>query len=77
MSHETSRDELVALVRYIMAGMPGASEQEASLAVAQFQAAVPDPHGTDLLFYPGHAFDHEPTAEEIVDRALSYRPFRM
>jgi hypothetical protein len=77
MSHETSRDELVALVRYIMAGMPGASEQEASLAVAQFEAAVPGPHGTDLIFYPGQAFGHEPTAEEIVDRASSYRPFQI
>ncbi|PUB23954.1 colicin immunity protein/pyocin immunity protein [Promicromonospora sp. AC04] len=77
MRHETSRDELLALVRYIMAGMPGASEHEASLAVAQFRAAVPDPNGTDLIFYPSHAFDHEPTAEEIVERALSYRPFQM
>ena len=77
MSHETSRDELVALVRHIMVGMPGASEQEASLAVAQFRVAVPDPNGSDLIFYPGHAFDHEPTAEEIVDLALSYRPFQL
>jgi hypothetical protein len=39
-----------------------------------FVAHVPHPEADDLIFYPDRHFGHEPTAEEVVDRALSYRP---
>lgn len=37
------------------------------------QANVSHPEVSDLLFYP----DREMTAEEIVERALAYKPIRL
>jgi hypothetical protein len=68
-----SRDELVELVRRIMAG-GGGSREEADRLVAVFVESVPHPEADGLIFYPDQYFDHEPTAEEVVELALSYRP---
>lgn len=71
------RTELVRMVRFIMDGMPGLSEEEQDRAVAEFEDAVPDPDARDLIFYPGDHFDSSPTAEQVVERALSYRAIQL
>jgi Colicin immunity protein / pyocin immunity protein len=47
--------------------------EEVDSLVAEFQRGVPDPAGSDLIFRSSNHFDHEPTAAEVVDRALRYR----
>ncbi|WP_129787205.1 bacteriocin immunity protein [Promicromonospora panici] len=74
---EERRAELVRMVRFIMDGMPGLSEEEGSRTVAEFENAVPHPAARDLIFFPDEHFDSEPTAEEIVERALSYRAIQL
>lgn len=71
-----TRDELIELVRLIMAGA-GGSQEEADRLVDVFVANVPHPEADDLIFYPEKAFGREPTAEEVVDRALSYEPIAL
>lgn len=71
-----SRDELVALVRRIMAG-EGGSQEEADRLVDLFLENVPHPEADGLIFYPDEYFGHEPTPEEVVDAALSYRPIEL
>ena len=71
-----SRDELVGLVRRIMAG-EGGSQEEADRLVDLFLENVPHPEADGLIFYPERYFGHEPTAEEVVDAALSYRPIEL
>ena len=70
------RDELIELVERIMRA-EGADEAEADALVDRFEASVPHPAASDLIFYPDAHFGHEPTAEEVVDRALSYRPLEL
>ena len=53
------------------------NDEESDRLVAEFEAGVLDPHATDLIFWSNKHFDHEPTAAEIVDRALSYRPIEL
>jgi Colicin immunity protein / pyocin immunity protein len=70
------RDELIALVRRIMAG-EGESQEEADSLVDRFVANVPHPRADDLIFYPDEEFGHEPSPEEVVDRALGYKPIEL
>jgi len=68
-----SREEMITLVRKIMRGEGTEAEQDANVAL--FRANCLHPNGTDLIFWP-HGFPHdptkpEPTAEEIVDKAMS------
>jgi hypothetical protein len=62
------REELVALVRKIQAAE--GSEQEMDAWIDELQSRVPHPAVTDLICYG----DHEWSAEDIVERALAYRP---
>ncbi len=51
------------------------TEEEDDHYLQLFENNVPHPGASDLIFWPEREFGaHEPTAEEIVDRALSYRP---
>ena len=42
--------------------------------IDSFEAAVPYPGASNLIFYPEEMFDSEPTAEQIVDVALGLEP---
>ena len=44
-----------------------------------FADSVVHPAATDLIFYSDKYFraSHEPSAEEIVDKALAYKPIEM
>lgn len=64
----TKREDLIVLVRKIMSC--SGSESEIDAWLDQFQASVPHPAVTDLIYYG----EREYTAEEIVDLALGYRP---
>jgi hypothetical protein len=71
-----TRDELIGLVQQIMAAA-GDSEEEADRLIAVFEENVPHPAASDLIFYPDQYFGREPSAEEVVDRALDYKPIEL
>lgn len=71
-----SRDELIDLVRRIMAA-EGESQEEADDLVDLFADNVPHPEAEDLIFYPEKHFGREPTPGEVVYRALSYKPLQL
>lgn len=70
------RQRLIELVEKLMTG-GYETEAEDDAALAEFEAGVLHPRASDLIFYPASEFDHEPTAAEIVDRALSYRAIEL
>ncbi len=72
VADDNERQELVDLVKRIRSGSIETEEDE-DRAIADFVSRVPHPRSTDLIFHPHLEFDRDPTAEEIVDRALSYR----
>jgi len=67
------REPLIELVRRLIAGAYG-SDAELDRDVAVFAAAVPHPRAVDLIYQWRGEFEREPSAEEIVDKALAYRP---
>ena len=69
-----SRSEAVALVLRLMTG-DYTSEAEADAWVEQLKRSLGCPHITDLIFYPEDG--GSPTAEDIVERALAYRPIAL
>jgi hypothetical protein len=71
-SHRAARDYLVQLVTRIMAG-DFEDEAEEDRAITEFVSSVPHPRATDLIFHWSADFDEEPTPDEVVDRALTYR----
>ena len=72
----SERDRLIAIVQRILDG-DYSSDEEVDSLVAAFRRGVLDPAATDLIFCSSNHFDHEPTAAEVVDRALSYRPIEL
>ncbi len=66
------REELVQLVQSIMDAVGTEEEQEEMLSI--LEASVPDPNVSNLIYYPPDS--NELTAEEVVDRALSYKPIQ-
>lgn len=70
------RERLVALVERLLTG-DFKSEEEGDRALAELEGQVPHPGVSDLIFHWRSEFASEPTAEEVVDRALSYRPFEL
>lgn len=72
----SDRATLIELVRRIVSGNY-ASEAEVDRLVGAFEAAVPHPRAAGLIFFWDDEFDEEPTPEQIVDRALSYRPIEL
>ncbi len=61
----------MGLVRLIVAG--DGSEDQINEWVETLERNVPDPNVSDLIFYP----DEPMTPEEIVDKALAYKPIRL
>jgi hypothetical protein len=70
--HEAlSRAELIDVTRRLQAAEGSEPEQERLLEL--LLASVPDPHVADLIYWPPSPL----TPEEIVDRALAYKPFML
>lgn len=72
----TDRDELVQVVQRLIDG-DFDSERETDVAVSFFSSSVPHPRAMGLIYYWVDEFDHAPSAEEVVDRALAYRPIEL
>lgn len=72
MDDRAPRTELVALVARIMSGDYN-SESAQDEDVRRLQQAVPHPRVTDLMFLDERGL----TPEQVVDEALSYRPFEL
>jgi hypothetical protein len=72
------REHLIALVRQIMAVDPP-TEEEQNRLIHLFEANVPRPGASDLIFWPKTVpgVDRELSAEEVVDLALSYKPIAL
>jgi hypothetical protein len=68
MKKVKTKQELIALVQRIL-DCEG-SEGDIDVWLDEFQASVPHPAASDLIYYDAQ----ERTAEEIVDLALAYRP---
>ena len=64
-----SKDQLIELVKKICEA-EFETEAEYDMALELFLNSVPDPEAPNLIFY------HKPelTPEEIVEKALSYKP---
>jgi Colicin immunity protein / pyocin immunity protein len=56
-----------------------ADEDEENRLVTLFEDSVVHPEASDLIFYPAKYFGdgHEPSADEVVDAALAYRPIEL
>jgi hypothetical protein len=67
---------LVQLADRLIAG-DYRSEAELDRDASEFKAAVPHPSPLDLIFHWQTEFDHAPSADEVVDRALAYRPIEL
>ena len=64
------RAELIAIVRRIMDA--DGTESEIDALITTLESNVPHPSVSDLIFWPQDGV--EPTAEQVVDVALAYRP---
>jgi hypothetical protein len=70
------RERLIGIVHRIMDG-DHSSDDEVQSLVAEFEAAVAAPGASSLIFWTSDEFDDEPTAAQVVDRALRYRPIEL
>ncbi|WP_457462876.1 bacteriocin immunity protein [Streptomyces sp. TE5632] len=72
---DLNRDQLVELVREIMAA--NGTEEEDDRLVEILEASVPHPRVLNLIYHPDmEGFTDELTAGEVVDTALAHTPFR-
>jgi Colicin immunity protein / pyocin immunity protein len=72
----TDRESLIEIAERLIGG-DYQSDEALDRDMAEFAAAVPHPHASNLIYYWQDEFDHQPTAEEVVDRALNYRPIQL
>ena len=77
-----NRDELIELGKKVVdASLP---EEELEKLYQLFSDNVPHPDGANLFFYPENynarrddLSNYEPSVEEVVDVALSYKPIQL
>ncbi|HYF62017.1 MAG TPA: hypothetical protein VD886_04340 [Herpetosiphonaceae bacterium] len=76
MADERERAELIALVERILAAQNDEDERER--LIAAFEQRVINPEARYLIYFPYHCgLGENPSAEEIVDATLAFRPFLM
>jgi len=76
MPDQAKRAELIALVDQILCADPAGEERARLMDV--FEQEVLNPEACYLIYFPYHCgLGHSPSAAEIVDAALSFRPFLM
>jgi hypothetical protein len=68
-----SREELINLVQRLLNPQPGDTDEDQQSWMNQIKESVPDPNVSGYIFwdYRGE------TAEQIVDKALAYRPISL
>jgi len=67
MKKKLSREELILLVKEIT-NVKGKTELQISLLIKELEQNVPHPEPSDLIYW------EDLTPEEIVDKALNYKP---
>ncbi|HLV97873.1 MAG TPA: hypothetical protein VKT82_04270 [Ktedonobacterales bacterium] len=78
MQERLSKQELISLVQKIVKAE--GSEQEIDAWLSRIDRSVPCPDGyvCDLIFYPHlHELGDGSSAEEIVEKALRYKPIQL
>lgn len=71
-----TREQLIELVRKIMAVEE--SEDDEAEMVEALMGNVPHPRVLNLIFNPElEGLEDEPTAEQVVDIALAYKPIAL
>ncbi|MCP4529092.1 MAG: hypothetical protein GY833_24750 [Aestuariibacter sp.] len=76
MRDKLTREYLCKLVAKIL-NVEG-NEEEIVAWVNRFQRNVPHPEASGLIFWPNkYGLGNNPSAEEIVDKALSYKPIEL
>ncbi|MEV6195284.1 e9imm peptide [Streptomyces sp. NPDC051920] len=69
---DMDREEALSLVRRLM-NADFMDEEEAGEALTRLERGLACPHISDYIY----GDPAEPTAEQIVDRALTYKPFAL
>jgi hypothetical protein len=67
------RDEAIPLVQRLMTG-DTTDEAQASKLLAALERGLGCPHISDYIYWD---FDHAVTAEQVVDRAMAYKPIAL
>jgi hypothetical protein len=76
MTQKLSKNELVGLVAKLLRAE--GSEEETLQWLKLVEQNVPDPNVQGLIYWPSrYGLDDEPTAEKIVEKALSYHPIAL
>lgn len=82
MERKLSREELIELGKKIVNSE--GTENEINEMINAFNKNVPHPNGAGLFFYPENynfrkddISKYNPTVEEVVDKALNYKPIRL
>ncbi|MFD4000688.1 e9imm peptide [Streptomyces rubiginosohelvolus] len=70
-----SRDEALLLVRRLLNDSGETGEAEAGEILDALERGLACPHISDYIYWS--LPDSDPTPEEIVDRALAYRPIAL
>jgi hypothetical protein len=77
-----NREELIEL-GYKIVNFEGSDEEHSKL-LNLFSENVPHPNGSNLFYYPENfnarrddLSKYKPTVEEVVDKALSYKPIQL
>lgn len=77
-----TREELIEL-GYKIVNCEGTEEEQDNM-YKLFSDNVPHPKGANLFYYPENynarkhnIADYNPTVEEVVDKALSYKPIQL
>jgi hypothetical protein len=76
------RAEIICIAQHIIDAVGGTDEAELLYYMELFDAQVPLPHASDLVFHPpasyaGMPSDWSPTAQEVVDLAMQYKPIAL
>lgn len=73
MQQNLSKAELVNLVTKLL--QVEGTQEEMLVWLETIEKNVPDPNVQGLIYWPDrHGLGQTPTAEEIVDKVLSYKP---
>jgi hypothetical protein len=79
---DMTREELIILGKKIV--NCGGTEKEIDIMIELFNRNVPHPNGAGLFYYPENynarrddLSKYNPTVEEVVDKALSYKPIQL
>ncbi|NJM09233.1 hypothetical protein HC891_28055 [Candidatus Gracilibacteria bacterium] len=76
MTHKLSKLELIEIVTRLL--QAEGTEEETLQWIEVLERNVPDPNVQGLIYWPHrYGLGNEPSAEEIVERALGYQAIRL